>query len=448
MDTAATRGLLDPLFATSAMRAAFCDRARIQAMLDVERALAQANADAGLIPAPAAIAIAAACDANRYDGGELARGAALAGNLAIPLVEALTAAVARADQAAAGYVHWGATSQDVIDTGLVLQMRAGLDLLDSDLASLVVACKRLARDHAGTVMAGRTWMQQATPITFGLKVAGWLSAARRNQERLRELRSRALVLQLGGASGSLAAFGAQGITVTEKLATYLDLPAPDVPWHSQRDRVAEVATILGLLAGSLGKIARDIALLAQTEVAEVSEPSAPGKGGSSSMPQKRNPVGSAVALAAAQRVPGLVTTMLTAMPQEHERGLGGWQAEWEVMPELFLLTSGALHHMAETVAGLSVDTARMRANLDTTHGLIYAEAVSMALAPRLGKRRAHQVVRDATTRALTETRSLREVLGDDPTVSARLSPEELDRLFDPDQASGLSEALVRRVLEM
>ncbi|HEX9038379.1 MAG TPA: 3-carboxy-cis,cis-muconate cycloisomerase [Ktedonobacterales bacterium] len=447
MNTHARQGLLDLLFSTEPMRDTFSDHARIQAMLDFERALAMASADGGLLPSEAASAIASQCDAQRFNPDELARGATLAGNLAIPLVDALTDLVSREDEPAARFVHWGATSQDAIDSGLVLQMRQGLDLLDSDLARLIGACAKLAHEYAKTPIAGRTWLQQATPITFGLKVAGWLSAARRSQSRLRDTRNRALTLQFGGASGSLATFGEAGPAVVVKLAAYLELPKPDLPWHTQRDRIAEVATTLGLLVGSLGKIARDVSLLSQSEVAEASEPHAAGRGVSSSMPQKRNPVGSAVALAAAQRVPGLVATLLAAMPQEHERGLGGWQAEWDVVPEIFLLAAGALGRMVEVVEGLTIDSERMRANLEGANGLLYAESVSSALARSLGRKRAQDLVRDATRRATTDSIHLRQALASIPEIEEILSPGALDALFDIHQATAPSERLTLGILD-
>lgn len=447
MDAQHARGLLDLLFSTENMRALFSDRSRLQGMLTFEGALARVGGRAGVIPAPAAVTITKHCHAEAFDFGELALGAEQAGNLAIPLVKALTALVEREDAEAAQFVHWGATSQDVIDTGLVLQMRDGLDLIEADLARLAGAYQRLASAHRTTLLAGRTWMQQAAPITFGLKVAGWLSAVKRDQQRLRELRSRALVLQLGGAVGSLAAFGDKGLEVMSALASELELAEPDLPWHAHRDRVVEVATTLGLLVGTLGKIARDLSLLSQSEIGEVSEPSAPGRGGSSTMPHKRNPVGAAVALAAAQRVPALVATMLAAMPQEHERGLGGWQAEWDTMPEIFLLTAGALHRTVEAAEGLDVDAERMRANLDVTRGLIFAEAVSMALARYVGRQRAHHLVREATQRATSQHLHLRDALTSDSAITAHLSPGELGQLFDPRLAAGLSAELVKRVLD-
>jgi 3-carboxy-cis,cis-muconate cycloisomerase len=244
---------------------------------------------------------------------------------------------------------------------------------------------RLAEAHKSTLLAGRTWLQQGPPVTFGLKVAGWLDAVERHRERLKQARKQILVLQFGGAVGTLAAVGDRGLELASALARELKLDLPEVPWHSHRDRLAEVAASLGLLVGSLGKIARDISLMSQTEIDEVVEPSGPGRGGSSTMPHKRNPVGSAVILAAALRVPALVSTVLTAMVQEHERGLGGWHAEWETLPEIFRLTAGALAHTNEIVAGLEIHPEKMSQNLNVTHGLVLAEAVAFALRERLGK---------------------------------------------------------------
>lgn len=295
-------------------------------------------------------------------------------------------------------------------------------------------------------MAGRTWLQQASPTTFGLKVAGWLSAINRHRQRLRRLRPRVLVVQLGGSVGTLAGFGALGIEVAAALADDMGLALPDIPWHAERDRVAEVATTLGLLTGTLGKMARDTSLLAQTEVGEAFEPDEPGKGRSSTLPQKRNPVGASVALAAATRVPGLVATMLAAMPQEHERGLGGWQAEWETLPEVACLTAGALAQMTQVVESMELDSDRMRANLDLTHGVICAEAVALALALSVGKSEAHRLVREASHRALTQQTPLREALAGMPEVTARLSGDDLDRLCDPASVTGPAERLIQRVL--
>jgi 3-carboxy-cis,cis-muconate cycloisomerase len=439
-------GLLGPLFSTDRARGIFSDAARLQGMLDFEAALARAEASAGVIPAQAAPPIAASCRAELFDAGALARGAAAAGNLAIPLVKALTERVRATDAGAARWVHWGATSQDAQDTGLVLQLRQALDALEEGLGHLSDALAELAARHRRTLLAGRTWLQQAQPITFGLKAAGWLGAVERHRARLAETRRRALVLQLGGAVGTLDALGPRALEVAAAVARELRLELPDLPWHAHRDGVAEVATTLGLLVGTLGKIATDVALLMQTEVGEAFEPDAPGRGGSSAMPQKRNPVGAAVARAAAVRVPALVSAMLAAMVQEHERGLGGWHAEWETLPEIAALAAGALEHVTQVVGGLEVDAARMRRNLDATGGALQAGPIATALARHLGREAAHERVAAAVRRARTEGRGLREVLAEDPEVQAALPADELDRLLDPERAVGAADALVDRAL--
>jgi len=439
-------GLLDPLFRSRRMRDLFADRGRLQGMLDFEAALARAAARTGSIPQRAAAAIATHCRAELFDIAALARATTLAGNPALPMVQALTALVARKNASAARYVHWGATSQDVIDTGVVLQLRAALDLNEADVARLSAALARSAKKYRRTPMAGRTLLQQAVPVTFGLKAAGALNALERHRARLRELRPRVLVIQFGGAAGTLASLGNHGLAVGQALAAQLKLRQPDMPWHAHRDRIAEVATALGLLTGTLGKIAMDIALLMQTEIGEACEPAVAGKGGSSAMPHKRNPVDAAIVLAAATKVPALVSVMLSAMTQEHERGLGNWQAEWETLPEICLLCSGALEHLAQTVEGLEVDAKRMRRNLAVTRGLIMAEAVSAALAPKIGRDTAHALVEHACRRALGEDRALRDVLAEDAKIDRLLSPTELDRLLDPVNYLGAAEKFVERVL--
>jgi 3-carboxy-cis,cis-muconate cycloisomerase len=428
------------------MRAVFSDRGRLQGMLDFEAALATALAEVGIIPAPAAQSIVSQCRAEYYDLEALARASAHAGNSAIPVVKELTARVASVDPLAERYVHWGATSQDAMDTGLILQVRDALELIEAALARLSGELGRLARAYALQPLAGRTWLQQAAPTTFGLKAAGWLSAIERHRARLQAMRPRVLAVQFGGAVGTLAALGERGLEAATALARALHLTLPDVPWHAQRDRPAEVATTFGLLVGSLGKIARDISLMSQTEVGEVFEPSAPGRGGSSTMPHKRNPVGCAVVLAAATRVPALVGVMMGAIVQEHERGLGGWQAEWETLPEICTLTAGAVEHTLHTVAGLEIDAGRMRANLDATQGLIFAEAVSMALAGRIGRQAAHDMIEKVCRQAIEQKRPLLDLLVDDARVSTHLSRAELAKLFDPAAYLGLAERLVNRTL--
>ena len=434
--------LLDGLFRYEEVEKTLSSQACVQRMLDFEAALARAEARAGVIPSPAADAIAAKCKAELFDVAKLAQGAKLAGNVAIPLIKELTHRVAEADKEAARYVHWGATSQDAIDTGLILQLRQALRVVDADLERLNEALADLATKHRSTLMVARTWMQQALPTTFGFKVAGWLDGVGRARARLSETQQRVIVLQFGGAVGTLAALGSKGQEVARYLGAELHLPLPNMPWHAQRDRMAELAAVLGICAGTLGKIARDISLHAQTEVAEVFEPAGEGRGGSSTMPHKRNPVTCATVLAACLRVPGLVSTMLSAMPQEYERGLGGWHAEWETLPEIVSLTAGALHHLAEIVPRLEIDAVKMRENLELTRGLIYAEAVSMALAAKIGRARAHEFVEAACRRAQSEKRQLREVLAQEEEVKRQLSPRELEDLFDPRKYLGAAEAFV------
>jgi 3-carboxy-cis,cis-muconate cycloisomerase len=438
---------LDPLFTTDPMRAVFSDRGRLQGILDFEAALAAAEARCGIIPISAAEIIASQCRAELFDIGALARASALAGNSAIPVVKELTARVTTADPEAGRYVHWGATSQDAMDTGLILQLRQALDFIEPALASLGAELTRLARVHRLTPLAGRTWLQHAAPTTFGLKVAGWLSGIERHGARLRAMRPYVLVLQLGGAVGTLASLGERGLDVATVLAEELKLALPDVPWHTERDRLAEVATWSGLVVGSLGKIARDISLMMQTEVGEVFEPFASGRGGSSTMPHKRNPVGCAVVLAASTRVPALVSIMLSAMVQEHERGLGGWHAEWETLPKICELTAGAVEHTMQVVSSLEIDAARMRTNLQASHGLIFAEAVSMALAVKIGRQKAHELVEEACRNSIKQERQLLDLLAEDVRVSAHLSRADLAKLFDPTAYLRLAGILVDRALE-
>jgi 3-carboxy-cis,cis-muconate cycloisomerase len=438
--------LLDKLFRYEAVDRIFSDQAYIQSLLEFEAALALAEAKAGVIPAADATIIAAACHAEQFNIEELASQASLSGNVAIPLVKKLTELVAKQSKDAARFVHWGATSQDAMDTGVVLQLRRALEVMDQDLARLTSTLATLADNHRATPIAARTWMQQALPTTFGFIVAGWLDAILRHRSRLSDLRARNLTLQFGGAVGTLAALSGRGPAVAKALSEELRLPLPPIPWHTHRDRLVEIASALGLCVGTFGKIARDVSLHAQTEVAELAEPAGEGRGGSSSMPQKRNPVTCATVLAAAQRVPGLVSTMLSSMVQEQERGLGGWQAEWETLPELVCLSGGALHHLSEMLPGLHVDEQRMRKNLDATHGLIFAEAVAMALGDHMGKMPAHMLVEGACKKARTENRHLKDVLREEPGLQAYLTPADLEGLFDVRNYLGSAEEFVRQVL--
>jgi 3-carboxy-cis,cis-muconate cycloisomerase len=439
-------GLLDALFTTDAMRELFSDRHELQRMLDFEAALARALARIGIAPASVVAPIESHCHAAAFDIGSLARAAALSGNVAIPLVKALTELVAKSDAEASAFVHWGATSQDVMDTALVLQLREALELIDGDLAHLADSLAALAAAHKSTLVAGRTWLQQGPPVTLGLKVTGWLAAIERHRERLHHTREQVSVVQFGGAVGTLAAVADRGPELAAALALELKLALPDIPWHSHRDRVAEVAVALGLLVGSLGKIARDISLMSQTEIDEVVEPSGPGRGGSSTMPHKRNPVGSAVILAAALRVPPLVSTVLSAMVQEHERGLGGWHTEWETLPEIFRLAAGALAHLKALIDGLEVHPEKMLRNLNQTRGLILAEAVAFALRKPLGKEKSHKIVEEAARRAVQEGRDFAGVLMEFPDVRSHLSAADLARLLDPANYLGSAVEMTEKVL--
>ncbi|KTC00429.1 3-carboxy-cis,cis-muconate cycloisomerase [Pseudomonas syringae] len=442
----ASNQLFDAYFMQPEMREIFSDEGRVQGMLDFEAALARAQARVGLIPPEVVADIELSCDARLFDFDALAIAIGSAGNSAIPLVKALGKQIAARSAEAERYVHMGATSQDVMDSGLILQLRRAIVLLEHDLARLADAMAEQAQRHAGTPLAGRTWLQQATPVTLGMKIAGWLGAVTRHRQRLNEIKPRLLCLQFGGASGSLAALGDQAFSVAETLAGELQLALPEQPWHTQRDRLVEFAGLLGLIAGSLGKLGRDVSLLMQTEVGEVFEPSAPGKGGSSTMPHKRNPVGAAVMISTATRAPGLVATMLAAMPQEHERSLGLWHAEWETLPELCCLVSGSLQQALQVIPGLQVDAERMAINLQSTKGLVLAEAVSIALAQRIGRDAAHHLVEQCCRRAVEQGDHLRQVLGETPQISEQFSSDELDRLLDPAHYLGQARHWVERAV--
>ena len=438
--------LLAPMLSSAAMRAICDDATYLQHMLGFEAALARAEAATGVIPARAADPIAKACKAGLFDLDALAEAATRSGNLAIPLVKALTAHIAKADPDAARYVHWGATSQDVIDTATMLGLRAAIDALLSDTDRAIAGFAKLAAKHRDTAMVARTWLQHALPMPFGLKLAEYAAALHRSRTRLQRLRSEGLALQFGGAAGTLAALGDKGLLVADKLAQELELPLPDAPWHTHRDRIAEAASVFAILAGTCGKIARDLQLLMQTDVAEAFEPSGEGRGGSSTMPHKRNPVAAATALAAATMAPGLAATIFAAQVQDHERSAGPWHAEWPTLPMLLLVTSGALAATVDIAEGLEVDAARMRVNLEATHGLIMAEAVTMALAETIGKSEAHHLVETASKKAVADKKHLRDILAKDPKVTALLSADKLAKLFEPMAYQGVSQALIDRLL--
>jgi 3-carboxy-cis,cis-muconate cycloisomerase len=334
----------------------------------------------------------------------------------------------------------------VIDTAGMLTLREAIGAVAPDLDRAIAGFAGLARQHRNTAVVARTWLQHALPMPFGLKLAEYAAALHRSRTRLQRLRNEGLTLQFGGAAGTLAALGDNGMVVAEKLAQELKLPLPDAPWHTHRDRIAEAASVFAIVAGTCGKIARDVSLMMQTDVAEAFEPPGEGRGGSSTMPHKRNPVAAATALAAATMAPNLAATIFAAQVQEHERSAGPWQAEWPTLPSLLLVTSGALAAIVDIAEGLQVDAARMRANLEATGGLIMAEAVAMALAEKIGKSEAHHLVEAASKKAVTGKKGLRDVLTKDPKVTAHLSADRLAKLFEPMAYQGASQALIDRLL--
>lgn len=447
-------GLTEQIYSDSEIMGLFSGTGTIRRMLLVEAALARAEAHCGVIPASAARCIHDVCLIDDIDGmldlAAIASESATAGNIAIPFVKQLTAAVHKVDPEAARYVHWGATSQDILDTALVLQMLEVVSQLDQDLLRAEEACAQLTAAHRNTIMVGRTWLQHALPTTFGAKTAGWLEALERSRQRLRQGGIGMAQLQLGGAAGTLASLGAAAPAVAQALARELGLALPAIPWHAHRDRLADISATLGILTGTLGKIARDISLMAQTEIGELAEPSAPGRGGSSTMPHKRNPVGCAAILAAAARVPPLVSTILSAMIQEHERALGGWQAEWDVLPQIAALTGGALRHVVNVLEGLEVYPQRMVENLDSTNGLILAEAYVLALGSRIGRLPAHELVerasQDAVGRNCPLSVSIRDALSRNSATCDLLSDDEIEQLRDPANYVGQASAICDGVL--
>jgi 3-carboxy-cis,cis-muconate cycloisomerase len=440
--------LLPPLVSSAAMRSIMDDRARLQRMLDFEAALARAQAAVGVVPTLALDPIALACRAELYDIAALGEAAAAAGNLAGPVIEALTAEVAKTDAAAASCVHWGASGQDMMDTALVLELRAGIDALTVDLNRAIEAFTTLAGRLRRTASVARTSMRHALPMPFGLKIAGYAAALGRSRERLKRLRRDALVLQFGGSVGTLAALGDQGLNVTERMTALLDLPAPEAPWHTHRDRLAEVAAAFGILAGTCGKIGRDITLLMQTEIAEVLQRPAAPNGEATATPPPRLAPGAAaeMAVTAALLAPQLVATILACSLQEHERAAGPWQAEWLTFPALTLVTSGALGAIADLAQSIELDPDRMRNNLDLTQGQVMAEAITLALAAKISRQEARKLLEEASQKAADEKRSLQNVLADDPRVTAHLPGPVLARLFEPMSHLGSAQTFIDRLV--
>jgi 3-carboxy-cis,cis-muconate cycloisomerase len=431
------------LFGTDAMRAVFSEQGFVQKMLEVEAALARVQARLGIIPAAAAAAITAAAKVERVSLAEIGASTRVVGYPVVAVVKALGRA---AGGDASRYVHWGATTQDIMDSALVLQMRDGLDLIDGTLREIVAGLAEKAARYRGTVMAGRTHLQHALPVTFGYKCAVWLAPLIDHLARIEALRARALTVQFGGAVGTLASLGQQGRAVTEGLAQELGLAVPDAPWHVNRERVVEVACCLGLVCGNLAKLATDVMLLMQSEIGEAFEPHQSGRGGSSTMPQKRNPIACEYIIAAARGVHALVPLMLQAMAQDHERATGPWQSEWLAMPQIFVLAAGGLAQAAVLAQGLTIDAERMRRGLDLHQGLIMAEAVMMALAEKTGRDVAHHVVQKACDRAIEQRRPLVDVLAEDVAVAPHLARAALARLTDPAGYLGEATAVVDRVV--
>jgi 3-carboxy-cis,cis-muconate cycloisomerase len=432
------------MFGTSEMRAVFSDDNLLKCYVEAEVALAAAQGRLGVIPREAADAIAKLAPTVVLDMAALKHEAENVGYPILGLVRQLSEKLGEAGR----YVHWGATTQDIMDTAAVLQIRGGLQIVERDLGAVSAALARLAEKYRDTPMAGRTHLQQALPITFGYKCAVWLSMLDRHAERLREIKPRVLVAQLGGAAGTLASLGDKGLDVRREYARELKLGDPPITWHVARDAVAETINLLGLIAGSLGKIGFDMMLLMMTELGEAFEPFATHRGASSTMPQKRNPISSEILLANAKAVRQQAGLMLDAMIQDFERATGPWHVEWMAVPESFILTAGSLAQARFMLEGLVVDESRMRLNLDLTQGLIVAEAVMMGLAPHLGRQNAHDIVYAACREALGQGRSLLDVLKENPAVSGALAPDRLRALCDPAAYLGMAPKMADQVVQM
>src|SRR5579871_5644054 len=441
--------LFGDMFGTAAMRAVFGEAAFLGRCIEVEAALARAQARLGIIPAEAAEAISAAAarlaaEPARLDLDRLKRETATVGYPILPLVRQLADAAGPAGR----YLHWGATTQDIMDSAAVLQIRAGLELIEADLDAVRRHLAALARQYRDTPMAGRTHLQHALPVTFGYKAAVWLAALDRHAARLKELRPRVLSVQFGGAAGTLASLGAgeAALRSTAELARELGLAEPAITWHVARDGIVETVQFLALLGGSLGKIAFDVMLMSATEFGEAAEPFVAGRGSSSTMPQKRNPISCELILAAAKVLRQHAGLALDAMVGDFERATGPWHAEWIALPESFGYAGGALHQAEFMLGGLIVDTGRMARNLGMTHGLIVAEAVMMGLAPHTGRNEAHDLVYDACQTAIAGDRPLFDVLIENPAIVGPLGTDKLRALTDPANYLGAAPAMVDQLL--
>jgi 3-carboxy-cis,cis-muconate cycloisomerase len=438
--------LIEGLATTPALAALFSDESVLQAMLEFETALARAEARCGVIPKEAAAAITVAAKPGNFDIEILADAAFRAGTPTIPLVKMLTEQVRKTNAEASRFVHWGATSQDVADTAMSLLLKRAEPILIADALRLEKALSNLSERHKQSVMLGRTLLQPAPPVTFGLKTAGWLASVRRGRRNLQKGFQNATILQFGGASGTLASLGDRGISVAEAFSTELGLHYSSPPWHTQRDRLAALICACGVLTGSLGKMARDISLLMQTEVAEASEPGGEGRGGSSTMPNKRNPTACSLTLAAAHRAPGLVASFLSMMLQEHERGVGGWQAEWPVVAAVVQSAGVAISSMAEVAEGLSVDAQKMRLNIENTNGAIFAERAMMLLGAKIGRDVAHKVIETAVRKSAKEGRHLAAILAETAEIAIHLDRAEIEQLEIPEQYLGSAEGFRKALI--
>lgn len=440
------QNLYESIFYSAKVNALFSNEAIIGAMLRFESALAKAQAKFNLIPASAAKAIEASCTADKINIEQIIEKASLGGNINIPLIKQLTALVKKENEEASRYVHFGATSQDVIDTALMLQLKQATEILASDLDKLVQGVTAITKEHRKTLMVGRSFMQHARPITFGYKTAGWLDGLTRSKQAIQNLLKETFVLQLGGAVGTLSAMQEKAIEISETVSDDLGLALPPKPWHTQRDRIALIAMTFGILAGNIGKIARDISLLMQTEIAEVSEAAEKGKGGSSTMPHKKNPVGCISILANVERIPGLVQTVLSCMVQDHERATGAWHAEWQTIEQIVQLTAGALHKAVELINGLEVDREKMLQNIELTRGLIFAENLSFSLAAIVGKSEANSLIQDCIAQAKQKQVHLKTVVANHPLIAKQLSPEKIENFFDLPSSIGACDEFINRVL--
>ena len=441
--TALDSAIFRDIFSTPQMRRVFSDEARTGYYLEIEAALARAQARLGIIPDKAAQEIVRRC---RIENIDLARLKQQTERIGYPILGVVQQIVGLCDEGLGEWCHWGATTQDITDTAAILQIRAALELVERDMAAVAAALAELSRRYRDTPMAGRSNLQQAVPLTFGFKTAALLAAMQRHRERLNELRPRVLVGEFGGAVGTLASLGADGLKVQAELMKELGLGQPEIAWHTVRDRIGEVACFLGLLTGTLGKISMDVKLLMQTEVAEVYEPFHEARGSSSTMPQKRNPISCLYIHSAVAVVRQHVAALLEAAVADHERSTGPWEIEWISLPEIFLLTSGALAQTRLLVEGLEVDAERMRANLDLTRGMIVSEAVMMGLGPHLGRQRAHDLVYDICRKVAATGTPLIELLAKDAEISRHLTRAELEKLCDPARYLGLAGEMVDRVL--